>query len=144
ERGLAPYADLLIERTQVEHDQAVLQALADSVARNQWEPADDRRLVDLRVWAQRQLATTPTSAPPAPTSVPTRAERNGSGGAPATPDRGAGEAREAMAAVRETIDLLQPATTTAGGPATPVPSPPRPPPAPAPASSTGPRPTARP
>jgi len=145
ERGLAPYADLLIERTQVEHDQAVLQALADSVARNQWEPADDRRLVDLRVWAQRQLATgttTTTTEAATPTAAP---DTNGSRGASAARESSPGKAPEALAGVREAIDVLEPATATVGGPSTPVASPPPPsPPPPAPASSTGPRPTARP
>jgi carbamoyl-phosphate synthase large subunit len=70
ERGLGPYADLLVERAECETDRNVVAAMAEAITRNQWEPADNRRLVDLRLWAQGQLAT------PAPNGA------NGNGSAP--------------------------------------------------------------
>jgi hypothetical protein len=54
--GLSPYVDLLLEHTHRERDPATALALAEVVARNQWEPADDSRLVELRLWAQQRLA----------------------------------------------------------------------------------------
>jgi len=75
EEGLGPYTDLLLERTAQEHDETVLAAVADAVARNRWEPADNRRLVELRTWAHQQLEGQPVmtvngnghvAAPPAP------------------------------------------------------------------------------
>jgi carbamoyl-phosphate synthase large subunit len=68
ERGLEPFADLLVERVQAEHHPQVRRALAEAVARSQWEPSDSSELVDLRVWAQGELASTAPSQNP-PTAV---------------------------------------------------------------------------
>jgi carbamoyl-phosphate synthase large subunit len=71
ERGLEPFADLLVERVQAEHHPQVRRALAEAVARSQWEPSDSSELVDLRVWAQGELASTaPAQSPPAPAPAP--------------------------------------------------------------------------
>jgi len=56
ERGLGPFADLLVERAHEEADSHVRHALAQAVARSQWEPADSGPLVELRLWAQGLLA----------------------------------------------------------------------------------------
>jgi hypothetical protein len=61
DQGLAPYADLILERTREEHDKSVLAAMADAVARNRWEPADNRRLVELRTWAHQRLEEEPVT-----------------------------------------------------------------------------------
>ncbi|MBV8984635.1 MAG: hypothetical protein JO248_09375, partial [Acidimicrobiia bacterium] len=65
ERGLAPFADLLVERVREERSPDVRRALAEAVARTQWEPSDSGPLVELRVWAQGELASTPAATPPA-------------------------------------------------------------------------------
>lgn len=59
--GLGPYADLLRERAAVERDPDVRRVLAEVIARSQWEPSGDEALVELRLWAHRQLGdqTTP-------------------------------------------------------------------------------------
>ena len=40
---------------QRESDPAVLGTIAETVSQNLWEPANDRRLVELRLWAQRHM-----------------------------------------------------------------------------------------
>ncbi len=55
-QGLAPFAPLLVERSRVEDDPGVRDALAGIVARNQWEPVRTPAMVDLRLWAHRNLA----------------------------------------------------------------------------------------
>ena len=55
QQGVARFAEVLLEHTRHERDPTVLMAIADAVARNQWEPADSPPLVQLRMWAQRYL-----------------------------------------------------------------------------------------
>ena len=55
QQGVAGFAEVLMEHTRHEEDPSVLMAIADAVARNQWEPADSPPLVQLRMWAQRYL-----------------------------------------------------------------------------------------
>jgi len=66
ERGLEPFVDLLVERVRDEHHPQVRRALAEAVARSQWEPADSGDLVDLRVWAQGELTSTTPAPSPSP------------------------------------------------------------------------------
>jgi outer membrane biosynthesis protein TonB len=49
--GIANVAGPLLNLLRTETDEVVLAALADAVARNQWEPADSEDLIELRVWA---------------------------------------------------------------------------------------------
>ncbi|MBV9284340.1 MAG: ATP-grasp domain-containing protein, partial [Acidimicrobiia bacterium] len=70
ERGLAPFADLLVERVREERSPDVRRALAEAVARTQWEPSDSGPLVELRVWAQGELASAAAAAPPAAAVAP--------------------------------------------------------------------------
>ena len=53
-QGIGRYASALAELTRTETDRRVLDAIADAVARNRWEPADDPQLVELRLWADRR------------------------------------------------------------------------------------------
>ena len=53
--GVASYVELLRQRAAVEADPGVRRALAEVIARSQWEPADDQALVELRLWAHRLL-----------------------------------------------------------------------------------------
>ena len=55
QQGVARFAEVLLRHTRQEEDRSVLLAIADAVARNQWEPADSPPLVELRMWAQRFL-----------------------------------------------------------------------------------------
>jgi len=55
QQGVSRFAEVLLEHTKNEDDPTVLLAIADAVARNQWEPADSPPLVQLRMWAQRYL-----------------------------------------------------------------------------------------
>ena len=55
QQGVARFAEVLLEHTRHEEDPSVLLAIADAVARNQWEPADSPPHVQLRMWAQRYL-----------------------------------------------------------------------------------------
>jgi carbamoyl-phosphate synthase large subunit len=66
-RGVGAHLDLLIERAGVERDRDVLIALARLVARSQWEPIDDRRMMELRVWARHVLETMQETATPVST-----------------------------------------------------------------------------
>jgi hypothetical protein len=70
-QGLGANAAALDRLARRENSPAVRQALALAVARNQWEPAADRRLVALRVWAHEELAPL-TLAPrlDAPVGIP--------------------------------------------------------------------------
>jgi hypothetical protein len=74
-QGLRGCADLLLRRTAEETDTDVLDALAATVARNQWEPADRPALVSLRLWAEQRTGPNPSrlavawSAPPPPAIV---------------------------------------------------------------------------
>ncbi len=110
--GLAPYSDILRQRAGVERDPAVRRALAEVIARSQWEPSGDEALVELRLWAYRQLEgeeeiTGPSGAP----TIDGAVLASGSGvpagrGRPAWWDR-------APKAARPTVVLV----TGAGGPA---------------------------
>ena len=53
EHGLTPYVELLAERIRRETDPGVVAALAEVIQRNLWEPADNGRVWDLRLWAQQ-------------------------------------------------------------------------------------------
>jgi hypothetical protein len=61
--GLAAHAGALVELVRHETDPAVLDAVADLVARNSWEPADQPRLVELRLWARGRLSAQQTTQP---------------------------------------------------------------------------------
>ena len=60
-QGVGTYASPLLRLARRENEPAVRIALASAVARNQWEPASDRRLVALRVWAHEELTRRPTA-----------------------------------------------------------------------------------
>ncbi len=55
-QGIGTFAEFLVGRAAVEHDDAVLRVLASVVARNQWEPVRSPAMADLRLWAQRYFA----------------------------------------------------------------------------------------
>jgi carbamoyl-phosphate synthase large subunit len=57
--GLRRHAGMLLDLTQHESDPAVLRTIAETVSQNLWEPANDRSLVELRLWAQRHLREQP-------------------------------------------------------------------------------------
>jgi carbamoyl-phosphate synthase large subunit len=73
EQRLGPYLDLLVERSRLETDDAVRDALAEIVLRNQWAAAESTEMVELRLWAQAHVDRQPparTSAPPPPYEPP--------------------------------------------------------------------------
>jgi hypothetical protein len=53
--GLSRNSRLLLAVARYESDPAVLEALAATISRNQWEPASNPRIVELRLWARRYL-----------------------------------------------------------------------------------------
>lgn len=53
--GVRRHAGLLLDMTRHERDRTVLTAIAEAVSQNLWEPANNRPVVELRLWAQRQL-----------------------------------------------------------------------------------------
>ena len=53
--GIGPFARVLRQRAGVERDPDVRRLLAEVVAQSQWEPAGDEALVELRLWAHRQI-----------------------------------------------------------------------------------------
>lgn len=55
QQGLIEAAEQLLEATRRETDPAVLDAIAEAVARNQWEPSRRADVLELRLWAQRRL-----------------------------------------------------------------------------------------
>jgi hypothetical protein len=55
QQGLVEAAEQLLAATRSETDAAVLDAIADAVARNQWEPSRRADVLELRLWAQRRL-----------------------------------------------------------------------------------------
>jgi hypothetical protein len=55
QRGLSELAELLLDASARERDEEVLDAIAEAVARNQWEPLDDPVLLELRLWARRRF-----------------------------------------------------------------------------------------
>jgi len=73
-QGVGAYAEPLLRLARRENEPAVRTALALAVARNQWEPAADRRLVALRVWAHEELHRR-TEAAPAPLALAVEAVR---------------------------------------------------------------------
>jgi len=68
QQGVARFAEVLLAHTRQEDDPTVLLAIADAVARNQWEPADSPPLVQLRMWAQRYLEEEDEAGPGPPPS----------------------------------------------------------------------------
>ena len=73
-QGVGAYAAPLCKLARRENEPAVRTALALAVARNQWEPAGDRRLVELRVWAHEELQRRAEAAP-APLTLAVEAVR---------------------------------------------------------------------
>jgi hypothetical protein len=64
QQGLSPVAELLLEATQRESEACVLDAIAEAVARHQWEPSHRRELFELRLWAQCRLQVRPLGERP--------------------------------------------------------------------------------
>lgn len=62
--GIAPFAQVLRQRAGVERDPEVRRLLAEVIAQSQWEPSADEALVELRLWAHRQIGMAETGAPP--------------------------------------------------------------------------------
>ena len=58
--GIGHFAKELRKMTETEHDDQVLDTLRDAILRNQWEPADRRDLVALRMWAVFRMDDTVT------------------------------------------------------------------------------------
>lgn len=54
--GLDRHARALLKVVEADADPHVLDALAHAVVRNTWEPADNPRTVELRLWAERRRA----------------------------------------------------------------------------------------
>jgi len=78
-RGMGSDADLVLELARSETNPAVLGALTDAVCRNQWEPADNPALVELRHHVLELLDDARTPAPtrprpPAAADTPTDGE----------------------------------------------------------------------
>jgi hypothetical protein len=55
QQGLSAVTELLLETTRRESDGSVLDAIAEAVARNQWEPSQRPEVFELRLWAQCRL-----------------------------------------------------------------------------------------
>ncbi len=72
--GVAPFSHLLKERAAVEADPEVQHLLAEVIAQSQWEPSADEVLVELRLWAHRELEAA-TAANPGRPAEPPAAER---------------------------------------------------------------------
>jgi hypothetical protein len=62
--GLSAHAGALVDLVRAETDPTVLDAVADLVGRNSWEPADQPRLIDLRLWARGRLTAQQTTQAP--------------------------------------------------------------------------------
>jgi hypothetical protein len=62
QHGLNEAAAQLLEATRRENNPAVLDAIAEGVARNQWEPSRRADVLELRLWAQRRLEERARSA----------------------------------------------------------------------------------
>jgi hypothetical protein len=60
--GVSKNAAMLLALARHETDPAVRDALAETVARNLWEPASERRVVELRLWARQHLDARPSPA----------------------------------------------------------------------------------
>ena len=76
-QGLRAHGRRLWALARNEDDPTVREVLATAVARNQWEPATDRRLLALRVWADGVRAE--AAAEPAPVELGTVAPVDGVG-----------------------------------------------------------------
>jgi hypothetical protein len=55
QHGLSAIAGLLLDAIAKETDFTVLDAIAEAVARNQWEPSDRPHVFELRLWAARRF-----------------------------------------------------------------------------------------
>lgn len=55
--GIGQYVAVLRQRAGLERDPEVRRLLAEVIAQSQWEPSSDEALVELRLWAHRELAT---------------------------------------------------------------------------------------
>lgn len=64
ERGVYPYLDALTERALVESDPGVQEALARIVSGADWNESSDRRLLQLKVWAERVTVPAPDTERP--------------------------------------------------------------------------------
>ncbi len=53
--GIGPFATILLARARYDNIPTVLDAIADVVARNQWEPISTPDMASLRLWAQHRL-----------------------------------------------------------------------------------------
>ena len=74
EQGLRQYGALLLERSAVEQDPGVVDAIVGAVLRNSWEPADRPAILALRLWAhERRAGATPSGAAGAWTEPPVTA-----------------------------------------------------------------------
>ncbi len=76
-QGLTRHAAALTALARCETDTIVLDALSAAVKRHVWEPGDSRKVVELRLWADRwgrELTTTKSEAP-APTSTAARSDQ---------------------------------------------------------------------
>src|SRR4051794_31450526 len=50
-QGLAPICQILTAALLSERDPRVLDAIADAIGRNAWEPAETSGMIELRLWA---------------------------------------------------------------------------------------------
>jgi hypothetical protein len=55
QQGLSTVAGLLLESIRGERDPSVLDAIAEAVARNQWEPSNRPDVLEVRLWSARRL-----------------------------------------------------------------------------------------
>ncbi|MGH9292908.1 MAG: ATP-grasp domain-containing protein [Acidimicrobiales bacterium] len=83
--GVASYSSVLRERAGAETDPEIRRTLAEVVARAQWEPAADEALVELRLWAHRQLAKASDGPAVEPESGDGAADGAGEGAPPVEP-----------------------------------------------------------
>ncbi|MGH9304140.1 MAG: ATP-grasp domain-containing protein, partial [Acidimicrobiales bacterium] len=119
--GVAAYSGELHERAVVETDPELRRALARVVARAQWEPAADQSLIELRLWAHRELA----SPEPESTGSTSGTESTGSTSGTESAGEPGGEPIEARppvepqwwSLVRTDSDPTTVLVTGAGGPA---------------------------
>jgi hypothetical protein len=70
EQGVYPYLDVLTERALIESDPKVQASLARIISRAHWDPSSDRRLLQLKGWADRVAATSPEHSKEAPDDRP--------------------------------------------------------------------------
>lgn len=68
--GIRPYADLVLSVARTESDTSVLTTLVQAVCRNQWEPADDPSLVELRRHVLGLIDAAVAADPPAAVDAP--------------------------------------------------------------------------